>query len=250
MIKNQYPYKYEMHLHTNEASACARNSGAEMVRAHYEAGYSGIFVTNHAWGGNTCIDRHLPYKEWVKQFASGYYNALAEGEKIGMDVFFGLESGFQGTEFLIYGISPEWLMEHENLWNASIEEQYKIIRAGGGIVIHAHPYREEPYIPEIRLFPDFVDGVEICNATHSSHLSISHNDPEYDVRARAYAKKHDFIGIAGSDVHSVNVFGGGTLFKTRLKNNDDLVNAVLNREDYILTDGESFYSNTGDLLQL
>ena len=250
MSINDYPYKFEMHLHTSEASACAVNTGAEMVRAHFEAGYSGIYVTNHAWGGNTCIDRHLPFAEWVKEFSSGYYNALKEGDKLGMGVFFGWESGYKGTEFLIYGLTPEWLKNHPSLWEASIEEQYKIIHEDGGIVMHAHPYREEPYIPEIRLFPDFVDGVEICNATHSSHLSHSHNNPEYDVLARKYAKEHNQPGVAGSDVHSVNVFGGGTLFKNKMISNNDFINALSTGTDYILTDGESYFSAFGDLLNI
>ena len=92
-----YPFKYEMHLHTSEASKCGSNTGAEMARAHKEAGYAGIFVTNHAWGGNTCIDRELPYREWIEQYAKGYYNALEEGEKIGLQVFFGMEAGFNSA---------------------------------------------------------------------------------------------------------------------------------------------------------
>lgn len=34
------------------------------------------------------------------------------------------------------------------------------------MVIHAHPYREAPYIPEIRLYPDYVDGVEVYNVSN------------------------------------------------------------------------------------
>ena len=37
-------YKYETHMHTAEASACATSTGAEMARAHKEAGYTGIFI--------------------------------------------------------------------------------------------------------------------------------------------------------------------------------------------------------------
>ena len=40
-------YKYETHLHTREGSACASATGGEMVRAHIEAGYSGMIVTDH-----------------------------------------------------------------------------------------------------------------------------------------------------------------------------------------------------------
>ena len=78
-VREQYPYLYETHLHTSEASACARNTGAEMARACREYGYTGIFVTDHNWGGNTAVDRALPWEEWVEGFAKGYEHAKAEG---------------------------------------------------------------------------------------------------------------------------------------------------------------------------
>ena len=244
-VIKDYPYKYEMHLHTSEGSKCAVNTGAEMARAHKDAGYTGIFVTNHAWGGNTSVDRSLPFKEWVRQFAVGYYDAREEGEKIGLQVFFGWEAGYQGTEFLVYGLSPEWLMEHSELWEADVEEQYKIVHDAGGLVMHAHPYREEWYIPEIRLYPDFVDGVEIINATHSCHLSKSHNNPVYDERAIEYARKHGLVTCAGSDVHSTNVFGGGVCFRSKVSSDAELINIIRGNGDYILTNGDNYFTKDG-----
>jgi len=246
---SDYKYKYEMHLHTSEASKCAVSTGPEMVRAHKAAGYSGIYITNHAWGGNTCIDRHLPYREWVKQFAKGYYDALEEGDKVELDVFFGWEAGFNGTEFLIYGLSPEWMMNHPDLWDASIEKQHDLVREGGGMVMHAHPFREEWYIDEIRLFPEYVDGVEIANATHSSPLSKAHNNPEFDKRAAEYARRYNFPTVGGSDVHSTNVLHGGTLFSRRMKSPSDFVSTILGREEYLLCDGVSILNMKGELCQ-
>lgn len=242
---SDYPYKYEMHLHTSEASKCAVNTGPEMARAHKEAGYTGIVVTNHAWGGNTCIDKNLPYREWASLFVDAYYKAFEEGEKIGLQVFFGWEAGYQGTEFLIYGISPEWFIDHDELWTADIPEQYRIVHEAGGIVMHAHPYREEWYIPEIRLYPDYVDGVEIINATHSCHLSTSHNDPIYDERAIEYAKKHDMPTCAGSDVHSIKVFGGGICLREKVASSTELADIIISKGDYILTNGDNYFTKDG-----
>lgn len=86
-IRERYPYLYETHLHTSEASACARNTGEEMARACKEYGYTGIFVTDHNWGGNTCVDGSLSWDAWVDQFCLGYEHAKAEGDRIGLDVF-------------------------------------------------------------------------------------------------------------------------------------------------------------------
>ena len=103
-IREEYPYLYETHLHTSQASACARSTGAEMARACKEYGYTGIFVTDHNWGGNTTIDARLDWNAWVDQFSLGYEQSRQEGERIGLDVFFGYEAGYDGTEFLLYGI--------------------------------------------------------------------------------------------------------------------------------------------------
>lgn len=247
---NDYPYKYEMHLHTSEGSACGKNTGDEMARACKEAGYDGIFVTNHAWGGNTAVDRSLPWDEWIRQFAVGYYKAKEWGDKNGLKVFWGYESGFDATEFLIYGVTPEWMISRPDLKNATIEEQLRIVHEGGGIVIHAHPYREEWYIPEIRLFPEFVDGIEGVNATHSSHLSQAHNDPEFDTKAIAYGKKYNFPMTAGSDVHSTTIFGGGIMTKEPINSPQDIIELIKSDRMYLLTNGDSYYTRYGDLIEL
>lgn len=248
-ILKDYPYLYETHLHTSQASACAANTGYEMAKAAHEAGYAGIIVTDHNWGGNTCVDRNLPWKDWVKAFEKGYLDAERYAkEQEDFDVFFGYEAGFEGTEFLIYGVDAAWMIAHPQLRTATIKQQYELIHGAGGMVIHAHPYREEWYIPEIRLFPDLVDGVEGINATHSSHLSQCHNDPRYDQRAIAYARKNNLPMTAGSDIHSTALFGGGVAFKRRMTSIAGFCSAIFSKEDYVLTNGDCVYDKWGNVL--
>ena len=161
--RKRYKYFYDTHVHTSEASACAKNTGAEMARAAKAAGYTGIIITNHAWNGNTCIDPSLPWETWVEAFCKGYENAKKEGKKIGLSVFFGYESNFDGTEFLVYGLDKEWLIRHPQIKKATVEQQFKMVHDGGGIVIQAHPYREADYIPRVRLYPTDSDLTEIFN---------------------------------------------------------------------------------------
>ena len=232
-----YEFAYETHLHTKEASKCAVSTGAEMARAHKEAGYTGIIVTDHFFYGNTAIDRSLPWKDWVEQFCLGYEHAKEEGDRIGLQVFFGWEANYQGTEFLINGLSKQWLLDHPEIVDCTIAEQFKLVHEAGGMVVHCHPFREESYIPEIRLFPEYTDAVETVNATHSSRYSMSHNDPEFDVKAHAYALEHDFPQTAGSDVHSVNVLCGGIAFSRKLESSTDYIKAIMGREDRVLLDG-------------
>ena len=101
-------YIYETHLHTAEGSACGSMPGEAMARVYKEAGYAGIVITDHFYHGNTAVDRSLAWPEWVEQFCKGYENAKQRGEEIGLQVFFGWESGYQGTEFLIYGLDQQW----------------------------------------------------------------------------------------------------------------------------------------------
>lgn len=249
MIKiKDYPYLYETHLHTCQSSACAHNTGYEMAKAAHEMGYAGIIVTDHNWGGNTSVNRKLPWKEFVETFAKGYLAAKSYGDTHDFDVFFGYEAGFRGTEFLIYGIDPDWMIAHPEIKTATIEEQYQLIHAAGGMVIHAHPFREEPYIPEIRLLPEYVDGVEGINATHSNKKSLGHNDPAYDSRAISYANEHHLPLSAGSDIHTTNLFGGGVAFKRRLTSIQDFCKAIKSGEDYVLTNGDYVADKFGNKL--
>lgn len=244
----EFKYKYETHLHTKESSACGKNSAIEMMVAAKENGYTGTFITNHAWGGNTSIDRSLEWGEWVTEFSKCYYEAKNWGDVNDFTVMFGYESGFNGTEFLIYGLTPEWMIAHPELHDATIEEQYDIVHKGGGIVVHAHPFREEFYIPEVRLFPEHIDAVEAVNATHSSHLSTSHNDPEFDVMAIEYARKLNKPMSAGSDVHTTLFLGGGIMTKEKLNNVKDYIDLLLSDEMYLLTNGDTIYDRFGNVV--
>lgn len=245
-IREKYPYLYETHLHTCESSACANNTGVQMARACKEYGYTGIFVTDHNWGGNTAVDKKMPWEDWVDTFCLGYEHAKAEGDRIGLDVFFGYEAGYHGTEFLIYGVDGVWLKTHPQIKEASVEEQYGLIHEAGGLVVHAHPFREAGYIPEVRLYPEWVDGVEGINATHSNPKSDTHNQTYFDLRAIAYANANSLPISAGSDMHGTDLYGGGIAFKRRLTSAEDYAKALLGGEDYVLTNGVIWYDKYGN----
>jgi len=233
-IKKNYSYRYETHLHTKEGSACGRASGKEMARAYKASGYTGIIVTDHFFYGNTAVDRTLSWNSWVDKYCKGYEMAKEEGDKIGLQVFFGWEATYDGTDFLVYGLDKEWLIDHPEIKDATIEEQYKLVKADGGIVIHAHPYREAYYIPKIRLFPEYVDGVEVVNASHALHMGTPGELTPYDSKALAYAEKYNFPQISGSDIHSTQMLGGGMAFSRRLKDIHDFADAVIKKEGELL----------------
>lgn len=188
-------YKYETHLHTAEVSACGKASAEEQVEFYHEMGYTGIIVTDHFFNGNTTVPREgLSWKEMVERFCEGYVKAFQHGKKVGLDVFFGWEYSFLGTDFLTYGLSPKWLLDNPQIMDMMHWDYLKFVREEGGLVIHAHPFREAEYLKgEIRLQPRNVDGVEVVNGCRT----------DFENRmALEYAKNYGLTRFAGSDNHS------------------------------------------------
>lgn len=223
-------YIYETHMHTAEASACASGTAAEMVRAYADLGYAGIIVTDHFFNGNSVIPEHLPWEKRVELFCRGYENALNEGRKAGIHVFFGWEYNFDGTEFLTYGLDREFLLNHPDMLSWPVEKYVNKVHEHGGFIVHAHPFREAFYIPEIRLFPHLVDGVEVINA--------SHRNPAFNERARLYAEKHGLLQLSGSDAHHPDLIrGGGMAFDREIFTVHEFIEAVKSREGYRLLPG-------------
>ncbi len=208
-------YRYETHMHTCEGSACASASGAEMARAHLEKGYTGIFVTDHFFNGNTAVPRDLPWRERVERFCLGYEHAREEGERLGLDVFFGFEYGVNAADFLVYNLDKSWLLEHEDIDREDARRAFALMHQDGGFIIHAHPFRERDYVDHIELFPRDVDGVEVVNGAQL-------NQPEMNSRAWLYAKMYGLPETAGSDSHHVEgLYGSGVEVPRRIERPTD-----------------------------
>lgn len=185
-------YLYETHLHTCLASACGVSTGKEHVHFYRDQGFAGIIVTDHFFGGNTCIPRDLPWEERIDRFFRGYEDAWEEGQKVGLDVFFGLEQNFDFDEYLIYGLTREYMKAHPELEHWTRRQQLEEVHREGGAVIQAHPFRIRDYMDRIRLGELFADGVEAANAG---------NEPLDDARAWAWAREKGLLMTAGSDNH-------------------------------------------------
>ena len=198
------PYLYETHLHTSESSRCGRSEGWEYLEGYRKLGYDGIFVTDHFYLGNTCIDRELPWDEWVDGYCRSYYNTLKAARLVGIKVFFGWESTYgTGEDFLIYGLSPDWLHLHPEIIRLTQEQQYELVHSEGGLVVQAHPFRERGYMREIVLHPDHCDAWEVANAG---------NEPYMDRLAYEYARTHNVRMTCGSDIHTTDALNEGKVF--------------------------------------
>lgn len=222
-----YNYKFETHLHTSESSACGRSTGAEMVRACKEAGYSGAVITDHFFNGNCAIRGNYSWRERVRLFMQGYENAKREGDKIGLDVYFGFEYGMSGNDFLIYNFGESQIADYPEIMSDSFEKFAEKVHGDGGFIIHAHPFRYEVYIAQPgRIFPQCTDAVEIVNA--------SHKNPQYDEDAKKYAAQYNLIKFGGSDTHHIDSKKGGIAFEKKPESLEDMINLMKQNRHIVL----------------
>lgn len=220
-------YLYETHMHTCQGSACGASTGAEHARAYKQLGYTGIIITDHFFRGNTAVPRDLPWEQRINWFCSGYEDAYQEGQRIGLDVFFGWEQNFHGDEYLVYGLDKAWLLAHPEMEHWTRQQQIDEVHKYGGCVIQAHPFRDRGYIPALRLGRQFCDGIEAANAG---------NNPYNDAAALRYGQEYGFVMTAGSDnhhadntlAHPENITG--VALETRLASIQDWVRVIRERQ--------------------
>ncbi|MDR1788470.1 MAG: PHP domain-containing protein [Treponema sp.] len=220
-------FLYETHLHTSTGSACGVLRGAEYVKVYRDLGYTGIMVTDHFFRGNCAADRGLPWAEWVDAYCRGFEETREAGERAGLDVFFGWEETFHGgDDYLVYGLDKAWLKAHPEAARWTRAEQFQAVDAAGGLVVHAHPFRERDYIRRITLCPGLVHAVEAANAGNDS--------PAFDALAYDYARRMGLPMTAGTDIHrardcALPGFPFGVYSDTRFRSIADYISAVKTR---------------------
>ena len=125
----------DMHAHTSGVSHCCVLPPEEIVRIAKETGLDGIVLTNHYAKDYVTVDKYINEYEITK----------AEGEKIGLKVFFGIEVTVVWNpriHLLVYGVTTDFLREHPALYDMSQEELYTLVHQYGGVLVQAHPFRE------------------------------------------------------------------------------------------------------------
>jgi len=209
---------YETHMHTCLASACGESTGKEHAHYYRDAGYTGIIMTDHFFRGNTAVPRDLPWDQRIDRFWSGYEQAFEEGLKIGLDVFFGLEQNFAGDEYLVYGLTKEYMKAHPEMEHWTRRQQLEEVHRAGGCVIQAHPFRMRGYMDRIRLGLRYCDGIEVANRG---------NEPADDARAWLYGREFGLVMTAGSDNHrSPAQLAFGVELENRLTSIEDYVKMI------------------------
>lgn len=222
-------YRYELHCHTVETSVCGKWTAADMVARYHRNGYAGLCVTDHLHPKFLSkISHGGDWQRCVDAFMLGYRAAKEAGEKLGMDVIFGIEIQFTedpNKEYLLYGVDEQWLRENPWLCDMGHELFFQKFHENV-LIIQAHPFRDNDGV-----FLDSVHGLEVVNR-HPRSQNRNH-------LAQALAVSEPrLLRLCGSDAHR---FGdearAAVVFPQRITQGDELRKALI-KQNYKLWHNE------------
>lgn len=220
-------YKFELHAHTSDCDKMAEVSGADLVKAYHNAGYSGMVITDHyasfflEWFGDEFdINNH---KTVIDRYLRGYFSARNEGEKIGFTVLCGAEVRLDGdpNDYLVYGLEEDDFYNLPLLNSLPNVEALSYVLPKSAVIVQAHPFRNNMRVCS----PDAFFGIE----THNGGTELFRNE-----MAREYARCYKKKMTSGSDTHSMDAVGlGGIMTGEKIESSPQLV-SVLRSGEYSL----------------
>ncbi len=238
-------YKLELHCHNREVSVCSNCPAEQLIEIYQKAGYSGLVSTNHINRGTYERLPDWPWEQKAEYFLAGFHalKAAAGGD---FDVLLGCEinlspveplpmkwqkQGWRGyipNDYLIYGVTEEWLIRTGDMRYMPLEELSRIAREAGFLIVHAHPFRTGTVMQDPKLF----DGYEVFNGNgwHNSNNDL----------ADALAGMRGKIRTSGSDLHSVGDFPrGGIETEHRIRDNETLLRTLRSGKYHLILNTET-----------
>lgn len=191
----------EFHIHTEVGSSDSFLKLEELVNESLRLGLNGI-----------CISEHFSFRkvddDVYKTIYKSYFDLIHITKNTDLLVFPGLEIRLEDdTEYLVYGI-----IIPKEIFNLSWNDAVKEIRKIGGLVIKAHPFRNNNIIGE-------VDGIEVYNSVSSKQTN--------NACAKWFLNHQNLCYTVGSDVHFGDQIGQAvTIFNKKIESNMDLVEAI------------------------
>ena len=192
-------FQYDIHVHAKESSPCAKNSAKEMASAYANAGFAGFVLTDHF--ARDIILSHGSYEDGVRNQYRTFQIAQEEGNRYGIDVFFGIEFRYHGYDFLTYGIDLPFLLENKDIFDIPFATYAERVHQVGGYICQAHPFRRIGNLP-IVIEVSAIDAIEIYNGSHLDDGSTPY-PAYYNEMAELFARRTGLPGLAGSDTHDV-----------------------------------------------
>ena len=215
----EYPYKFELHAHSNPASGCSDLSPAELVERCKNAGANGLVLTNHAvwWMKET------PQEEWCARYLKDFQETKEAAQRQGLTALLGFEIHFMDSDndYLVFGFNEDFIPTVYDWMDKTAKEFYDAFHGENCLMIQAHPNRDRM----IEVDRDCVDGYEVFNLHpgHNSRVAFA---------ARLHQKNGGVV-TGGTDFHHRGHEGSLlTCFAEIPKDEKDLVR-LLRSGDYI-----------------
>ena len=219
-ILSQYPFRIELHTHTNPCSGCSMLKPEELVRLYYEKGFDGVVITNHLEPGKQAFGK----AEAVAMHMRDYEAAKAVAEQYGIKVYLGAELRFQENinDYLIYGVNEEYLGLFYDYLGTDVATFRKEVKMPNSVFLQAHPFRSNMVLCD----PALLDGIECLN------LHPRHNSAIGLATGYAYEKNLQ-IKIAGSDCHRLGDQGLAALRTKEMPQDSFGIAEILKSGDYV-----------------
>lgn len=217
----------DMHSHTSGISLCSRIDYKSLTILNKELGYDAFILTNHYTKDYVKDNNPL---EFAKRYIEEYYKAKEVGDKIGIKVFFGVEitlNNYGGIHLLVYGIEPELLLDHPEIYNYTLPQIYEVAHSHNGFLVQAHPFRPVLTLLDV----NYLDGVEI-------NCHLGHNGPFPD-EVFEIAKKHNLFVTCGGDFHNDSPrIMCGIITKDYINDVQSLIKLIISKKgfEYLICD--------------
>lgn len=224
-LSSIYPFRIELHAHTNPVSGCSEIPPEELVRIYSEKGIHGIVITNHMIPSLVNKEK----EEAISWYLSDYERAKKAAAKYGISVFLGAELRFSENinDYLLYGADTEILKTCYDNLDATVTDFRQQVSLPNSVFLQAHPFRDGMVLCD----PDLLDGMECFNLhpNHNSRVGI----------ATRYAYQQGLtIKTAGTDFHHPK-HEALALLRTRQMPRDSFQIAdILKSGDYIFELGD------------
>lgn len=213
-------YKTELHCHSRDVSTCSDESAEGIVAKYLRYGYKTIVLTNHLSLNchSTEFFNGWSWEQKAEHFINGWKILQKAAAGSGLNILLGAEIRFPQylNDYLLFGLTEEYLMSHENLYCTDVGTFHNMSKADGLLLIQAHPFRRDLHIVN----PWDVDGYEVYNG--HPYWNGANN------AVLEYAKTIDgCIMTSGTDHHDTGHFpDAGIITDFEIKTNDELVSVL------------------------
>ena len=223
--KEVIEYKTETHLHSKESNYDGKVSVGNIINLYKEKGYSTIIETPHV------SERHFTRVgiEW-NEFIDYLYSSYNIAKYIeGFNYLFAIELTLtsNNNDYLIYGVTEEFLKENEFLYNISLSELVNLCTKNNFLIVQPHPFRDGYEIDSVEYKMPF----ERYNGQYSAE---NHND-----LAEEYFQENNLTGLSGSDFHEISDLARGGIITTKeILTINDYIEVVLKNDFTIIRSEE------------